>query len=124
MDKTHREGLAKLAEVYGDTRGLSDQQTPYARATVGHLFGEVWSRAGLSVRDRRLLTLGVVASLGRSDLAETQLLGALRAGDLDGEEIGEIVLHLAHYAGWPNGEALQRAATSALERYAAELDKQ
>jgi alkylhydroperoxidase/carboxymuconolactone decarboxylase family protein YurZ len=115
MDERRRAGLAKLEEVYGDTRGLEEADTPYARATVEHLFGEVWARDGLSVRDRRLLTLGVVAALGRTDLAETQLAGALRAGDLDEGQVGEVVLHLAHYAGWPNGQALQRAATAALQ---------
>ncbi len=114
-------GLAKLVEVYGDDRGLGDrlasltpQGGPLTEETVDHLFASIWARPGLSVRDRRLATIGFTASLGRVDLLETQILGALRNGELDAEQLGELVLHLAYYAGWPNATAVQAAANSAL----------
>jgi 4-carboxymuconolactone decarboxylase len=116
-------GLAKMTAVYGDDRGFAERMAqappearPYAEETVDHLFAEIWSRPGLSVRDRRLLTIGVTAAHGRADLAETQFVGALLAGELDDAALGEVVLHLAYYAGWPNAQAMQRAASAAVER--------
>lgn len=122
---SRRAGLEKLVEVYGDDRGFEarlasvpPESRPYSEETVDRLFADVWARPGLSVRDRRLLTIGVTAALGRADLLETQIVGALKAGELDREQLGEVVLHLAYYAGWPNGQAAQRAASAAVERVA------
>ena len=64
------------------------------------LFGEVWERPGLSKRDRSLITCATLIALGR----EKQLVGHLqRALDngLTKNELGEMITHLAFYAGWP-----------------------
>ena len=64
------------------------------------LFGEVWERPGLSKRDRSLITCATLIALGR----ERQLVGHLgRALDngLTKKELGEVITHLAFYAGWP-----------------------
>lgn len=111
-------GLATMDSVYG--RGLAsvmppaDQRAPATAMTVDHLFGEIWSRPGLSIRDRRLLVLGATAMLGRPDLIETQVRGALINGELTEAELDEIVLQLHYYAGWGNGTAVQAGVTAAL----------
>src|SRR5215475_15823653 len=64
------------------------------------LFGEVWERPGLSKRDRSLIVCATLIALGR----ERQLVGHLqRALDngLTKNELGEVITHLAFYAGWP-----------------------
>ena len=64
------------------------------------LFGEVWERPGLSKRDRSLIVVATLIALGR----ERQLVGHFnRALDngITKTEIGEIITHLAFYAGWP-----------------------
>ena len=64
------------------------------------LFGEVWERPGLSKRDRSLITCATLIALGR----EKQLTGHLQRALDNGvtkDEIGEIITHLAFYAGWP-----------------------
>jgi alkylhydroperoxidase/carboxymuconolactone decarboxylase family protein YurZ len=119
-------GLAAMVEVYGTAFGMDGdplaEAPPHARpffeSTVDHLFADVWARPGLSIRDRRLVTIGVTAMLGRADLIELQIAGALENGELDETQIGELVLHLAHYAGWPNAVAVSEGATRALARRA------
>ena len=69
--------------------------------TLDHLFADVWSRPGLSVRDRRLVTLTVLMGLGNEATLKLHLGAAMRTGQLSDEEIDELVLHVAHYAGWP-----------------------
>jgi 4-carboxymuconolactone decarboxylase len=64
------------------------------------LYGDVWERPELSKRDRSIATLSVLAAAGRA----TELKGHVRRGLENGltrEEIGELLLHLAFYAGWP-----------------------
>jgi 4-carboxymuconolactone decarboxylase len=126
-DERRTKGLEYVTRVYGDDLGfperlenLTPEQAPYTTETIDHLFADVWSRPGLSIRDRRLLVFGVTAGLGRADLAETQMVGALRNDELTPEELGEIVLQLAFYAGWPCAQAMQRAASAAVARVAAE----
>jgi 4-carboxymuconolactone decarboxylase len=74
---------------------------PYSDFTLDHVFGRVWSREGLARRDRRLVTLTVVAMSGQAVPLAGHLGAALKSGDLTAEELHEWVLHLAHYAGWP-----------------------
>src|SRR4051812_38436773 len=93
-------GLAKLAEVYPHPIEFSEPFSRYTEATVDHLFGDVWSRPGMSTRDRRLLLIGVIAMVDDEDLLTLQFGCALAKGELTPDEVDEIVLFLAHYAGW------------------------
>jgi alkylhydroperoxidase/carboxymuconolactone decarboxylase family protein YurZ len=78
-----------------------------------HLFAEVWSRPGLSIRDRRLVTLALLASQGRTDQLRDHLRGArLGEGTLSEDEIQELMVHVAHYAGWAAGASGQSIAGS------------
>jgi 4-carboxymuconolactone decarboxylase len=74
---------------------------PFMEFTTDHVFGRVWTRPGLAVRDRRLTTLSVIAMTGQRDPLVYHLGAAYRSGDFTLEELEEWVLHLAHYAGWP-----------------------
>ena len=58
-------GMAKMQEVYGFNIDPENVPGPYAAMTVDHLFGTVWTRQALEIRDRRLLTMGVLAALGQ-----------------------------------------------------------
>jgi 4-carboxymuconolactone decarboxylase len=85
------------------------QGDDYFDLTVDHLFGTVWSRPGLSMRDKRILTLASVTAVGRSDLAEIQVNAALLNGELDEDELKEMAVFLTHYLGFPLGSALNGA---------------
>lgn len=65
------------------------------------LFGEVWERAGLSKRDRSLITVAALIASNRSDQLRGHLARALDNG-VTREEIGESITHLAFYCGWPS----------------------
>ena len=68
--------------------------------SAAHLFGEIWARPGLSLRDRELITITAIATLGRERQLRLHLKGALNAG-LSRDEIIESFIHLAYYAGYP-----------------------
>lgn len=94
-------GLRRMSEVYNLPMDLSGATSPYVDVTIEHLFGDIWSRPVLDTRERRLLTIGVIAALGKDDLMELQLSSALARGELTPEQLRESIVHLAHYAGWP-----------------------
>lgn len=70
--------------------------------TMSHLFGEVWTRPALAMRDRSLVTVTTLAAMGRDAQLRIHVRGALNLG-ISREELEELFLHLAHYAGWPAG---------------------
>jgi 3-hydroxyisobutyrate dehydrogenase-like beta-hydroxyacid dehydrogenase len=112
MDRTYGEGFSTLVP--------ENTPVPSMNFTVEQLFGEIWARPFLNLRDRRLLTLGVTAMLGRGDLLEVQLRGALANGELTVEQLRELVLHLHPYVGWGNGTTLQ----SVVEKIIHQLEKE
>ncbi len=88
----------------------------FVELTVDHLFGEIWPREGLSIRDRRLLLIGLLVAGGLDDVVELQVDAALRQGDLTSDDLREIVVFLTHYAGWPRGAKLNSIVENAISR--------
>ena len=103
-------GRAKMDEGYGFSVDPDSIEGPYVDVTVDHLFGAIWTREALDVRDRRMLTIGVLATLGQAPLLEIQFGAALERGELTEEQVRELVLHLAHYIGWPLSTGVNAAA--------------
>ena len=103
-----------MAAVYG--WDVSDGPGDFFGMTVEHLFGDVWTRDGLSDRDRRLLVLGLLVGLGLDDVIDLQLGAALANGELDGHQLREIAIFLAHYAGWPKGAKLNSQVETLLAK--------
>lgn len=101
-------GEAMFNEVYGGIVPLQprDQRGAFLNNTVDHLFGEIWTRDGLSIRDRRLMILGVAMALGESGIVEIQLKAALAKGELTPEQIEEILPFIVNYIGYPRASSL------------------
>ena len=80
-----------------------------AEITEEVLFGDVWERPGLSKRDRSLITITALIALYRTDQLRGHIGRALDNG-VTKEEIGEIITHVAFYAGWPTAASAARIA--------------
>ena len=95
-------------EALGSLTGLAPEAVPAAveplgdvgRFAVDYLFGQIWSRPQLPPRDRSLITLTALVTLGKVAELEIHVPGALRNG-LSREEIEEVILQLTLYAGYP-----------------------
>ncbi|WP_029113226.1 carboxymuconolactone decarboxylase family protein [Mycobacterium sp. URHB0044] len=109
MDELRRKGLDKMNEVYGWE--MPDMPGDYFALTADHLFGTIWSRPGLSMREKRMMTLTCVTALGITDLAEIQVNAALHNGELTEEELKEMAIFLTHYLGFPLGSKLDGVVT-------------
>ena len=116
LPEVRRQGLRRMEEVYGFE--MSDGEGDFFRYTADHLFADIWSRPGLSDRDRRLLLIGLLAGQGASDVLGLQIPAAHANGELDGEALREIVIFLSHYAGWPTGAKLNTIVEDTVARAA------
>ena len=73
-------------------------------------FGMIWSRPGLALRDRSLVTVAQLAALGKTEELKAHLRGALNLG-ITREELVEVLIQTAVYAGVPAAnDALKVAA--------------
>lgn len=103
-DERRERGLEMMRRVYGWEIG--DAPGDFFGITVDHLFGDIWTRPGLSMRDRRMLLIGVLAGQGLNDVLDIQIPAALANGELSPDELREIGIFLTHYVGWPLGSRL------------------
>ena len=73
-----------------------------------------WERPGLSKRDRSLITVAALVALYRPDQLKGHTARALANG-VTKEEIGELITHLAFYAGWPSAMSAAKIAKQVFE---------
>ena len=77
------------------------------------LFGDVWERPGLSKRDRSLITVAALTAMYRPEQLKGHTERALANG-VTKDEIGELITHLAFYAGWPRAMSAANVAKAVL----------
>lgn len=92
------------------TNGEPYPAAPYLSELEGTLlFGDIWQRPGLSLRDRSLVTVAVTQALYRTEELREYLGRALDNG-VTREEIAELMTHVSMYSGWPTGSNASRVA--------------
>jgi 4-carboxymuconolactone decarboxylase len=97
-------GLQARDEIMHMTEGPSDlDPLPFHEGVTDFVFAEVWTRPGLSRRDRRWITLTCIGTIGPGRHMDAHVYAALKSGDITIHELREFVLHLAVYSGFPNG---------------------
>ncbi len=109
-DELYEEGMRVRREVLGDehvdraTAGASEFTAPWQEFITRHAWGAVWTRDGLDRRTRSAITLSVLTALGRENEIAMHVRAALGNG-LTQEEIAEVLIHTAVYAGVPTTNA-------------------
>jgi 4-carboxymuconolactone decarboxylase len=123
-DNRIKRGAALLKRM-GRLQNMQRRKTTFPELydiSVGHLFGEIWLRPGLSLRDRQLITLATNIALARPHGNHSHYRSARHIG-ISEKEIVELIIQVAAYAGWPVvGHAINQY-TQALEEDAARQRK-
>lgn len=108
-------GEQRRRQVMGDAfvdRALS-KASAFARPLQAHVndqaWGSTWLRSGISLKERSLCTVAMLAALGHTHELKGHLRGALNNGATLAE-LREVLLHVAPYAGVPVTSAAFRAA--------------
>jgi 3-oxoadipate enol-lactonase/4-carboxymuconolactone decarboxylase len=122
----NQEGMAVRREVLGDAHvdravaATTPFTAPFQDLITRYAWGEVWSRPGLDRRTRSAVTLAMLVALRSEEELAMHVRAALRNG-LRPQEIGEVLLHAAVYAGVPAANAAFAIAQRVLREEGADL---
>lgn len=122
-DPVHDAGMAVRREVLGDAHvdraieNTTDFTAPFQDFITRFAWGSVWTRDGLDRRTRSAITLATLTALGRENEIAMHVRAALRNG-LTPDEIAEVLLHTAVYAGVPAANAAFAIAQRVLDEEA------
>ena len=106
QDTRYERGLQKLQEIDGEAgervlESLKDIAPDLGRYTIEFPFGDVYSRPGLDLKSREIATVAALTALGNArPQLKVHIHGALNVG-CTREEIVEIIIQMAVYAGFP-----------------------
>jgi 4-carboxymuconolactone decarboxylase len=109
-DDRNARGMRVRREVLGDQHvdaaesDTTDFTRPFQQYLTGAAWADVWGRPGLDRRTRSAVTLGLLVAL-RAEHELAMHVRAARRNGLSPEEIGEVLLHAAIYAGLPAANA-------------------
>jgi 4-carboxymuconolactone decarboxylase len=97
----YERGRERMLEIHGERsvrtiEGLGD----LGRYIVEFAYGDVYSRPGLSLRERQIASVAVLVALGRSSQLPVHLRSSIRAG-LSADDLREVIIQVATLAGFP-----------------------
>jgi 4-carboxymuconolactone decarboxylase len=119
-DERRAAGMSVRREVLGDAHvdravaATTDFTQPFQDFITRYAWGDVWSRDGLDRRTRSCITLAVLTATRAEGEIALHVRAALRNG-LSQEEIAEVLLHTAVYAGVPAANAAFAIAQSVFD---------
>lgn len=102
----YNRGLAKLREIDGDAGqrvldSLADIAPDFARYLIEFPFGDIYSRPGLDLKSREIAVVAALTAMGNATpQLKVHIQGALNVG-VTREEIVEVIMQMAVYAGFP-----------------------
>jgi 4-carboxymuconolactone decarboxylase len=97
------------------------RDNPYSGAGIlNFVFGEMWRRPGLGMKERRLVTVACVAIQDALIPILSHVYAALKSRDISFDEMDEVALHFAAYYGWPKASHLGHVISEQKQRVLAE----
>jgi 4-carboxymuconolactone decarboxylase len=105
-EERYRRGWEKLKEIDGEAgerviESLRDISPDLGRYTIEFPFGDIYSRPGLDLKSREIATVAALTALGNAvPQLKIHINAALNVG-CTREEIREVILQMAVYAGFP-----------------------
>ena len=121
-DDLFAKGLEIRREVLGGeyvdkaVTAMDDFSRPLQELVTKYCWGEVWSRPGLSRRERSMINLAMITALNRPHEVKVHVRGALRNG-CSQEQILEVILQIAIYCGVPAAMDTFRIARQTIQEY-------
>ena len=114
------EGMATRRQVLGSehvdraTAATSDLDRGFQDWITENVWGGIWTRPGLDLKTRSLLTIAILGALNHEEL-ELHLRAANNTG-VTPSEVAEVLLHVAAYAGVPSANRAFKIAKSIYEQ--------
>ena len=120
-EKTRRQrGEEMIREVYAGDVVVPPEGYTFTDIMLEQLFAELWTRDTLSMRDKRILLIGIIAEKGETTTFRIQVKAALKRGEIKPDEARELLLFIAQYAGYPRAASMLGPMEEAIAEYESE----
>lgn len=122
MDDKERRALGeeKIKDVYAGDVVVPPEGYAFTDVMLKQLFAELWTRETLSMRDKRILLLGIIAEKGEPMTFKIQIKASLKRGEINPEEAREFLLFVAQYSGYPRAASMLGPVEEAIAEYETE----
>jgi len=126
MNDAERRALGEktIKDVYAGDVIVPPEGYAFTDVMLKQVFAELWTRDTLSMRDKRILLLGIIAEKGEPATFKIQMKASLKRGEMNADEAREFLLFIAQYSGYPRAAALVGPIEEAIAEAAAEADKE
>jgi 4-carboxymuconolactone decarboxylase len=108
MNDDERRALGEkvIKDVYAGDVIVPPDGYAFNDVMLRQLFAELWTRDTLSMRDKRILLLGIIAEKGEATTFKIQIKASLKRGEMNADEARELLLFIAQYAGYPRAASM------------------
>ena len=107
--------LSGRDDAEAQAQRLEDANGALGSFVVDYALGDLWSRPGLSRRDRSFVVISVLAALNQTNQLKMHVRGAINHG-MTPEEVREVMTHMCGYAGFPRALDAMRVTNEVLEK--------
>jgi len=116
--KSRRErGEEMIRDVYAGDVVVPPEGYTFTDVMLEQLFAEVWTRDTLSMRDKRLLLIGIIAEKGEPQTLKIQIKASLKRGEMTPDDARELLIFIAQYAGYPRAASMLAPVEEAISEY-------
>jgi 4-carboxymuconolactone decarboxylase len=126
LDASFADGMKRRREVLGDAwvdksiQTKTDFNAEFLDLITRYAWDDIWNRAGLDRKTRRMLVLAMTIGMGRWEEFALHCRAALQEGDLTQDQVKEVLLQSAIYCGVPSANTAFKEAKAIIAEIAAE----
>jgi 4-carboxymuconolactone decarboxylase len=119
MDDQERRKLGEetIKDVYAGDVSVPPEGYVFTDIMLKQLFAELWTRDTLSMRDKRILLLGIIAEKGEAATFKIQVKASLKRGEINADEAREMLLFIAQYSGYPRAASMLGPVEEAIAEF-------
>ncbi len=110
-------GEEKIKDVYAGDVVVPPEGYAFTDIMLKELLAELWTRETLSMRDKRILLLGIIAEKGEPTTFKIQIKASLKRGEINPAEAREFLLFIAQYAGYPRAASMLGPVEQAIAEF-------
>lgn len=124
MNDEERRALGEetIKDVYAGDVIVPPEGYAFTDVMLKQVFAELWTRDTLSMRDKRILLLGIIAEKGEAMTFKIQIKASLKRGEINADEAREFLLFIAQYAGYPRAASMLGPVEEAIAEVAKEQE--
>ena len=108
MNDQERRALGEetIKRVYAGDVIVPPEGYLFTDVMLSQVFADQWNRDATSMRDKRILLLGMIAAQGETMTFKIQAKAGIKNGEFTGEELRELHLFIAQYCGYPRAAGM------------------